>query len=140
MTWYACGAPAGYTMNRTIDLPLIVSRLCFWICHRYNFEGFLHWGYHCTTDDFNDPSGTREPGGTGMVYFVDDDYWDSIRAHIQRAGAEDWELLSFIRENDPDRAAALVERACRSFDDYERDYKIFDALRLEVLCEADKYF
>ena len=44
MTWYACGSPAEYMMNRTIDLPVIVSRLCFWICHRYNFEGFLHWG------------------------------------------------------------------------------------------------
>ena len=136
MTWYACGAPAGYTMNRSIDLPLIVSRLCFWICHRYNFEGFLHWGYHV---DYKTAS-IHAPGNTQIVYFVDGDYWDSIRAHVQRAGAEDWELLSIIKERDPQTADLLVERACRTFDDYERDFRVFDELKLAVLEEADKYF
>lgn len=136
MTWYACGAPAGYTMNRTIDLPLIVSRLCFWICHRYNFEGFLHWGYHVPYET----ASVHAPGNTQIVYYRNGDYWDSIRAHVQRAGAEDWELISIIKEKDPAVADGLVEKACRTFDDYERDWKTFDALRLEVLREADKYF
>ncbi len=135
MTWYACGCPAGYTMNRTIDLPLVVSRLCFWICHRYNLEGFLHWGYHV-------PHGTSNhaPGNTQIVYCVNGDYWDSIRAHAQRGGAEDWELVNIIKENNPTKANELVERACRTFDDYERDWTVFDALKTEVLAEADKYF
>ena len=137
MTWYACGAPAGYTMNRTIDLPLVVSRLCFWICHRYNFEGFLHWGYHVPSAD---PWAMHAPGNTNLVYFMDGEYWHSIRSHAQRAGAEDWELLSIIKENNPEFVDKQVERACRTFDDYERDWKIVDALRKEVLNEADKYF
>lgn len=137
MTWYACGAPAGSTMNRTIDLPLIVSRLCFWICHRYNFEGFLHWGYHVPYE--NRPC-MHAPGNTQMVYYVKGDYWDSIRAHVQRAGAEDWELISMIKEKDPVTADKLVEKACRTFDDYERDWSIFDSLKRTVLEEADKYF
>ena len=136
MTWYACGAPAGYTMNRTIDLPLIVSRLCFWICHRYNFEGFLHWGYHVPYESMP----MHAPGNTHIVYYVNGDYWDSIRAHIQRAGAEDWELLSIIKEHDPVTADNLVEKACRTFDDYERDWKVFDCLKREILEETDKYF
>jgi len=134
MTWYACGFPAGYTMNRSIDLPLIVSRLCFWICHRYHFEGFLHWGYHMPID----PS--HAPGNTRILYYEKGDYWDSIRAHVQRAGAEDWELISIIKENDPETADKLVERACRTFDDYERDWHTFDALKREILEEADRYF
>ena len=136
MTWYACGFPAGYTMNRSVDLALIVSRLCFWICHRYNFEGFLHWGYHIPYE--KDP--THAPGNTQILYYVKGDYWDSIRAHVQRAGAEDWELISIIKNNAPNTADELVERACRTFNDYERDWSVFDALRREILTEADKYF
>lgn len=137
MTWYACGAPAGYTMNRCIDLPLIVSRLCFWICHRYNFEGFLHWGYHVPYEGANE---THAPGNTQIVYSVDGEYWHSIRSHAQRSGAEDWELLSIIREKDCQLADKIVEKACRTFDDYERDWEKFDALKKEVLDVADKYF
>jgi hypothetical protein len=136
MTWYACGCPAGYTMNRSIDLPLVVSRLCFWICHRYNFEGFLHWGYHVPLES----SPNHVPGNTQILYCFDGDYWDSIRAHVQRGGAEDWELISIIKEKDPEKADRLVERACRTFDDYESDWKVFDSLKLEVLKEADKCF
>ena len=98
MTWYACGAPAGYTLNRTIDLPLIASRLCFWMCHRYNFEGFLHWGYHVPSDG---KFSVHAPGNTHIAYSVDGGYWHSIRAHAQRSGAEDWELISIIKEKDP---------------------------------------
>ncbi len=140
MTWYACGSPAGYTMNRTLDLPITVSRLCFWICHRYNLEGFLHWGYHCLKNDLSDVSGPREPGGPGIVHYVNGKFWDSMRAHAQRAGAEDWELISIIKEHNPELADKLVERACRTFDDYERDIETFEKLRLEVLNEADKFF
>lgn len=137
MTWYACGCPAGYTMNRSIDLPLIVSRLCFWICHRYNFEGFLHWGYHL------EHAGTHwamSPGNTQIVYARKGDYWDSIRAHAQRSGAEDWELISIIKEKDAKFADEIVEKACRTFNDYERDWETFDKLKLAILNEADKYF
>ena len=137
MTWYACGAPAGYTLNRTIDLPLIASRLCFWICHRYNFEGFLHWGYHVPSDG---KFSVHAPGNTHIVYFMDGEYWHSIRAHAQRSGAEDWELISIIKKNDPKLADKLVERACRTMDDYERDYTVFDSLKKEILEQADKYF
>ena len=138
MTWYACGAPAGYTMNRTIDLPLVVSRLCFWICHRYNFEGFLHWGYHVPCDDGR--WAMHAPGNTNLVYFMDGEYWHSIRSNAQRAGAEDWELLSIIKEKNPEFVEKIVERACRTFDDYESDWKVIEKLRLQILNEADKYF
>jgi len=140
MTWYACGCPAGYTMNRSMDLPLTVSRLCFWICHRYDFEGFLHWGYHMSTNDLSDPFTMFAPGNEAIVYYVDGKIYDSIRAHVQRAGAEDWELLSVIKEHDPDTFTQLVEKACRTFDDYERDWRVFDSLKKQVLIEADKYF
>ncbi len=137
MAWYACGAPAGYTLNRTIDLPLIASRLCFWICHRYNFEGFLHWGYHVPCEG---KFSAHAPGNTNIAYFMDGEYYHSIRSHAQRSGAEDWELISIIKERDPEFADKIVEKACRTMDDYERDWKVFENLRLAVLNQADKYF
>ncbi len=39
---YTCGYPAGYTMNRAMDLPLTASRLPFWMCVLYGAAGFLH--------------------------------------------------------------------------------------------------
>ena len=68
------------------------------------------------------------------------DYWDSIRAHAQRSGAEDWELISIIKEKDAKFADEIVEKACRTFNDYERDWETFDKLKLAILNEADKYF
>ena len=49
-------------------------------------------------------------------------------------------MISIIKEKDPALADKLVEKGCRDFNDYESDWKKFDALRLEVLEAADKYF
>lgn len=142
LTFYTCGFPSGDMMNRVMDLPLFVGRLAFWMCHRYGLEGFLHWGYH-TRGSFEDALGTAERYPAGNSYLVypwgSYDVCDSIRAHNQRAGAEDWELLAIIMEHDPETAQKLIERGCRTFDDYEKDPAVIEAIRLDILREADKY-
>lgn len=141
MTYYACGCPAGPTMNRVIDLPLFVGRLSFWMCHRYNMEGYLHWGYHSDSCMSNtNHMDLMTPGNANIVYSVGKDFWESIRSHGQRAGAEDWELLSVIKENNPDLCQQLIASCCRSFDDYERNSEVFDQIHLEILELADKFF
>lgn len=140
VTYYACGYPAGPTMNRTVDLPLHVSRISFWMCQRYDMEGYLHWGYHAYSNLRNVNNGAMAPGNANMVYTAGKDFWESMRSHAQRAGAEDWELLEIIRKNDPELTQRLVARGCRTFDDYERDSATIDAIQLDILNTADKYF
>jgi hypothetical protein len=121
MTYYTCGYPAGPTMNRAIDLPVFVGRLSFWMCHRYGFEGFLHWGYLSRSGLDLINSRNMVPGNHQIVYLVDGLFWETVRSHNQRAGAEDWELLNIIKKNDEALAQKLIEKGCRTFDDYETD-------------------
>ena len=141
MTYYACGYPAGPTMNRTIDIPLFVGRLSFWMCHRYNFEGYLHWGYHAEGGFDNTNRDNLPPGTHSIVYYSDKlgDYVETVRSNNQRAGAEDWELLSIIKEKNESLAQSLIEKCCRTFDDYETDWQKIEEVRREILASADKY-
>lgn len=139
VTYYACGYPAGPTMNRVLDLPLFVGRISFWMCHKYRMEGYLHWGYHAYSSFENANNGLMAPGNANIVYAVGNDFWDSMRAHAQRSGAEDWELLAQIAEQDPQLCQQLIDRGCRSFDDYEKDSAAIDQIQLDILTAADRF-
>ena len=138
---YTCGFPAGKTMNRIIDLPLAASRLPMWMCLKYGAKGFLHWGYHLHNSEgaeetcyLVDGNGLRFPAGNSFVVYVGEDgpiY--SVRGHAQRSGAYDYELLSMLWERDSERTMELIERLCRTFDDYESDVSLFERTRRELL-------
>lgn len=139
VTFYTCGYPSGPTMNRALDLPLSASRLCFWMCHKYDMEGFLHWGYNANSDLNNANYLEMVPGNANIVYEAGEDFWDSMRAHIQRSGAEDWELLNIIKEHDSELCQQLIAQGCRTFDDYETDSLVIDRLQLTILETVDRF-
>jgi len=138
MTFYTCGFPAGDTMNRVLDLPLSAGRLAFWMCHRYNLEGFLHWGYHAGVDRNHMVSADMPAGNQGIVYPAVDDLYESLRSYHQLAGCEDWELLNLIKKKNPQRAAELVALCARTFDDYERNPESLERVHTLLLEEADR--
>lgn len=140
MWLYTCGFPSGKTMNRILDLPLTVSRLPMWMCYKYNCPGFLHWGYHFHTKKFEEdtcgpnrlcgwmPAGNGfvvYPGNGGPVY--------GVRGHSQRTGAYDYELFNLLGQKDKKAALALVEKVCRTFDDYDPSAELLDETRHELL-------
>jgi len=139
MWLYTCGFPAGYTMNRVIDLPLTASRLPMWLCFKYGAPGFLHWGYHVHNpegryDTNYRTDGVSYPAGNAhVVYPVGSTVWNGVRAHLQRAGAMDYELLAILGKQDEEKANAIVERVARTFDDYEASAEAFDNARRELL-------
>ena len=137
MTFYTCGYPAGDHMNRVLDLPLAVGRLSFWMCYRYNFYGFLHWGYHAYADR-NATYHTGPAGNQNIVYPAGDGVAETVRSHGQRAGAEDWELFRILRQYAPEEADALIERGCRTFTDYEHDGDAVDAIRRDLFAALDR--
>lgn len=137
---YTCGFPAGKTMNRILDLPLTASRLPLWMCIKYRFKGFLHWGYHFHTEQYAEntvlPSRLCNgmPAGNGFVVYPGDGKPEyGVRGHLQRAGAYDYELLKMLEEKDPAAAVALVEKVCRTFDDYTSSDALMDEVHHELL-------
>lgn len=136
---YTCGFPANKVMNRVIDLPLVASRLPMWMCYKYGCPGFLHWGYHChNAEERNDTcykvGERRFPAGNAhVVYLADKGPIYGVRGHSQRTGAEDYELLHLLGQRDPAAALAIVERVCRTFDDYSPEASDLDAARRALL-------
>lgn len=138
---YTCGFPAGYTMNRVMDIPLVASRLPMWMCYKYDAPGFLHWGYHLhnpggRADTNYHTQGVSYPAGNAhVVYPTDGKPLNSVRAHLQRAGAYDYELFAILGKKDQKKAKFLIEKVCRTFDDYEFSAKALDSVRRQLLEE-----
>lgn len=78
--------------DKTIDMPLIDSRIMHWINYKYDASGYLHWGYNQWNDDpFND---TGEHIGDGWhVYPSKDGVLNSLRWEQMRNGIQDYEYL-----------------------------------------------
>lgn len=148
MWLYTCGFPAGKMMNRVMDLPLNASRLPMWLCVPYGCKGFLHWGYNVHTDrpfevtcympDPENPEIAYPAGNAHIVYPGKYGPMYSVRAQLQRAGAEDAELLMQLMDRDAERACAIIRSVCRNFSDYTFDGTDVDAARREMLNALDE--
>jgi len=139
---YTCGFPAGKAMRRCTDLTLLSGRLMFWMCRKYRVAGHLHYGFISCGDDplrlscFTQHSSSGAvrllPPGDANIAFPDgvDDLWFSIRGYLQRIGAEDFELLRMLSD---EQADALIARVARTFYDYTDDTELFAAVHHELL-------
>ncbi len=132
MWFYTCAFPAGKIMNRTMDLPLLVSRYTLWMGFTYNFTGFLHWGFNFYegSDIFNKAccphKGAKLPAGDAhIVYPADKDVLMSMRYIEQRGGAQDFELFRQLEKTNPTLAKEIALEGCTSFRDYTSDEDTF---------------
>ncbi len=147
MWLYTCGFPAGKMMNRAMDLPLTASILPMWLCYMYGCKGFLHWGYNVHTDkpfdvtcympDPANPDIAYPAGNAHIVYPGKRGPMWSVRAQLQRAGAEDYELLYQLGEKDRSLAMELIHKLCRNFSDYTFEGTEVDLVRKELLKALD---
>ena len=81
--------------NKTVDMPLIDSRLLHWINYRYDLAGYLHWGWNQWTDDpYNDPG--IHLGDAYHVYPVKEGVLNSLRWEEMRNGIQDYEYLKLL--------------------------------------------
>ncbi len=127
MWFYTCAFPAGPAMNRSMDLPLSISRTVLWMGALYRLSGFLHWGfnYYIGDDIWNRAccphKGALLPAGDAhIVYPGTTGPWRSMRFEAQRGGAEDYDLLVQAIERDPAFADRLIQTVCTTFRDYSR--------------------
>ena len=140
MWFYTCAFPAGPAMNRSMDLPLAVSRTVLWMGALYRLSGFLHWGfnYYIGDDIWHSAccphKGALLPAGDAHIVYPGKDGrpWRSMRFEAQRAGAEDYELLMQAVDAAPGEADALIRTVCTTFRSYARSGAAVAAARLRL--------
>jgi len=139
--FFTCVFPQGEYANRFLELPLIKTRLLYWINYRFGITGYLHWGYNQWTAASPFTHTTRAHGGPD--YLPAGDPWidypgtngplDSIRFEAMRDGIADCALLQALGEVDAPAAQALAGRLVPGFDKYNTDVSVFRIARRELL-------
>ncbi len=137
---YTCLYPTGRYPNRFIDYSLLKTRLLHWINYRWNFPGYLHWGWNLWTSkplselepEWYDGH-TLPPGDAYLVYPGRDGVLDSLRSEQMLEGIQDYELLKLLEEKKPEMAQAIAAEAMSTFTDYVRDPAVFRRLRSRLL-------
>ena len=90
--------------NKTIDMPLIDTRIMHWLNYKYDLAGYLHWGWNQWTDDpFKDTG--EHIGDAWHVYPVKDGVLNSLRWEQMRNGIQDFEYFRMLEK----RIAALKD-------------------------------
>jgi hypothetical protein len=142
---------AGIYPNKTVDVPLIQSRVLHWFNYRFNLKGYLHWGYNSWTDDpFEAPGQHRGDGW--HVYPKTGGVLDSLRWEQMRNGIQDYEYLWLLedrvrrmKDGMSSRVASLIEPSQRSLeiaatvvrttDDYSNDPNALYEARRQIVHE-----
>lgn len=140
--FYTCCIPGGKFLNRLLDKPLIEARYLHWGNFKYGLKGFLHWGFNMYRP-WQDPFEENTPrhgetnrlpaGDTHIVYPGEGGPWSSMRLENQRAGAQDYELLTLLAVRNADLARDIADSVMRAFDDVELDPEAFERARKRVL-------
>jgi hypothetical protein len=113
----------GSLLNKTVDVPLIETRLMHWLNYRYNLRGYLHWGFNEWTDDpINRPGEHRGDGW--HVYPKADGLLDSLRWEQMRNGLQDYECLWLLESKTAQLRASLPARVAAFIDPRQRGLEI----------------
>ena len=147
MWLYTCGFPAGKMMNRVMDLPLTASILPMWMCCLYDCKGFLHWGYNVHTEkpfeitSYRPDASNEEisyPAGNAHIVYPGEygPLW-SVRAQLQRQGAEDAELIEILAGKNKALSKEIIRSVCTDFSNYTFDGDKVDDARRAILEAID---
>jgi len=91
--FYTVGIYQGSLLpNKTIDVPLMDSRVMHWLNYKYDATGFLHWGWNQWNDDPYQDVGMHIGDGW-HVYPSKDGVLNSLRWEQMRNGIQDYEYF-----------------------------------------------
>ncbi len=75
------------------------SRMLPWLVWKYDFDGYIRWAWNFWMDEFwTQPRYKWRSGDMHFVYPGENGPLDSIRSEMLRKGAQDYEVLWWIRE------------------------------------------
>lgn len=141
--YYTCAFPAGAYMNRSMDLPAVVSRYILWMVPYYEMSGYLHWGFNYYSGEniwekaCCPHKGELLPAGDAhIVYAIGDEVYPSLRFELQREGRDEAEAFYMLK----DEAArkALIAKAVSGQNKYQADSRLTDEIKKELLREIRK--
>jgi hypothetical protein len=81
--------------DKTIDLPVMDSRIMPWLNYKYNLSGIKHWGWNSWTDNPYNEVG-QHLGDGWHVYPVKDGILNSLRWEEMRNGIQDYECFRLL--------------------------------------------
>jgi hypothetical protein len=146
--FYTCLYPQRRYLNRLMDFPLLKVRLLHWLNFRYDFAGYLHWGWNwwtpeplLATQPVIDDNTTLLPAGDAFIVYPDRanlSVHSSIRFETMMDGIEDYELLRLLKTKNPAEAERLSRDAIGSFTEYVRDPARFREIERRLLKELSE--
>ena len=113
----------GSLLNKTVDVPLIETRLMHWLNYRYDLRGYLHWGFNAWTDDPIQAPGEHRGDGW-HVYPKKDGLLNSVRWEQMRNGLQDFECLWLLEQKVSQIRATLAPRVAALIDPRQRGVEI----------------
>ena len=81
--------------NKTIDMPVMNSRILHWLNYKYDATGYLHWGWNQWTEDPYKEVGMHIGDGW-HVYPAKDGVLNSLRWEQMRNGIQDYECFLML--------------------------------------------
>ncbi len=84
--------------NKTIDVPLMDSRIMHWLNYKYEATGYLHWGWNRWKgeDPYKDPG--KHIGDGWLVYPTKNGVLNSLRWEEMRNGFQDYECFRMLED------------------------------------------
>jgi len=140
--------------NKTIDMPLIDSRLMHWLNYKYDATGYLHWGWNSWTDDpFTDAS--QHIGDGWHVYPALGNVLNSLRWEQMRNGIQDYEYfwmlenrisklkdslgLAFSWIDPQQRSKDILRNVVTDFTQRSYDPVVLYKAKLEIIRELQQF-
>lgn len=122
---YTCCWPSAPYLNRFLDMPLLWTRLIFWLCKQQKAEGYLHWALDFVAKGqnpylepsipfkiFDDSLEQYLPAGdTCMIYPYQGRPIGSMRLEMVSAAMDDMALLDTLDDTETENllSACLTE-------------------------------
>ncbi len=136
--------------NKTIDMPLIDSRIMHWLNYKYDAKGYLHWGWNAWNENPFHETG-KHIGDGWHVYPAKNGVMNSLRWEQMRNGIQDYECFLMLEKRistlkdslgakfkwiDPKhRSKEILDQVVKGFTDKTNDPDIFYKIKLELLKE-----
>jgi hypothetical protein len=153
--FYTVGIYQGSVLpNKTIDMPLIDSRIMHWLNYKYDITGYLHWGWNQWTEDPYKDTGENF-GDAWHVYPVKDGVLNSMRWEEMRNGLQDYEYLwllenkicalkdslgsRFSRIDQKQRGKEIASQVVMGFTEHTYDPSVLNNARMNLIKELIEF-
>jgi len=140
--------------DKTIDMPLIDSRLMHWLNYKYDAVGYLHWGYNQWDDDPFNKVG-EHMGDAWLVYPAKSGVLNSTRWEQMRNGIQDYEYFWMLESKikalkdslgsrfswiDPkQRGKEIAGEVISSFAEHTDDPNVLYSAKMKIIKELQEF-